>query len=98
MKLAWERLIRSIAEDRGIYYSEPVLDSAEDLNRQAVEGTLVARTVKGDIFDDTTALVAEPVEVVKLLSPLSSRNVSIIWCVGLNYLEHGMLLTKTLNL
>jgi len=82
-----------VAEDGDIYYGEPVLDGAGDINRQAVEGTLVARTVKDDIFDDTATQAAEPVKVVKLLSPLSSGNVLIIWCVGLNYLEHGMLPT-----
>lgn len=42
-----------MALDGDDYYGEPVLDGGEDTKRQAIQGTLVAITVKGGILNRT---------------------------------------------
>lgn len=92
MSVAWERLIRFVAEDGRIVRGEPILpDAAFDLGT-TTEGTrLQARIINGDDIYDTTGktlVTDEVVTVKKLLGPLAQADVPILRCVGLNYQKH----------
>ncbi len=94
MQLAWERLIRFVGEDGQVYLGEPLLDDDSSVNQQAADGELRAKVLEGDLFDENAKLAKE-IKVVKLLSPLTSTEVPIVRCVGLNYVEHGLSHLKT---
>jgi 2-keto-4-pentenoate hydratase/2-oxohepta-3-ene-1,7-dioic acid hydratase in catechol pathway len=93
MGVAWERLIRFVAEDGNTYRGEPILPSPDfDLGTTTEATKLQAKVIKGDDIYDTTGrgcIVTEEVKTVKqLLGPLSRADVPILRCVGLNYAKH----------
>ena len=93
MAVAWERLIRFVAEDGNTYRGEPILPSPDfDLGTTTEKTKLQAKVIKGDDIYDTTGtgcVVTEEVKTVKhLLGPLSQADVPILRCVGLNYAKH----------
>jgi hypothetical protein len=56
------------------------------------EDKIHARVLKGDDIYDTTGtthLTDETVTVAKILGPLTSAEVPILRCVGLNYAKHS---------
>ena len=93
MKVAWQRLIRFVATDGRVLRGEPILPSPNfDLGDTTEETGLKARVIEGDdIYDSTgtTRVTDEIVTVKTLLGPLSSTDVPIIRCVGLNYATHS---------
>lgn len=92
MAVAWERLIRFVAEDGHVLYGEPILPSPDfDLGTTPEDTKLQARLIKGDDLYDTTGKTVvsdEVVTVKKLLGPLAQADIPILRCVGLNYAKH----------
>lgn len=92
MSLPWKRLIRFISTDGQILYGEPILSSPDqDLGFVVEADGLKAKVLAGDdIYDVTgkTKLTDQIVTVKKLLGPLTSKQVPILRCVGLNYAKH----------
>lgn len=92
MSVAWERLIRFIAEDGRVLRGEPILPTPDfDLGTTTAETKLQAKVIQGDDMYDTTGkttVTDEVVTVQKLLGPLAQRDVPILRCVGLNYVKH----------
>lgn len=92
MTIAWERLIRFVAEDGRTLRGEPILPSPDfDLGTTTEATGLQARVIAGDdIYDTTgkTVVTDEVVTVRRLLGPLSQADVPILRCVGLNYAKH----------
>lgn len=92
MSIAWERLIRFVAEDGRILRGEPILPTPDfDLGTTTEETKLQAKVIQGeDIYDTTgkTVVTDEVVTVKKLLGPLAQADVPILRCVGLNYAKH----------
>lgn len=92
MPVAWERLIRFVADDGRILRGEPILPSPDfDLGSTTEDTKLQARVIQGeDIYDTTgkTVVTDEVVTVTKLLGPLTQADVPILRCVGLNYAKH----------
>lgn len=93
MNVAWERLIRFISTDDLVLWGEPILPHAEfDLGTTTAETCLQAKVLRGnDIYDTTgaTQVTEEVVTVRELLGPLTSGDVPILRCVGLNYKTHS---------
>ena len=93
MKVAWERLIRFVATDGRVLRGEPILPSSDfDLGDTTEETGLKAKVIDGDDIYDTsgkTKVTDEIVTVKQLLGPLTSSDVPILRCVGLNYATHG---------
>lgn len=92
MAVAWERLIRFVAEDGRTLYGEPILPSLDfDLGTTTEHTKLQAKLIQGDDLYDTTGKTVvsdEVVTVKKLLGPLAQSDVPILRCVGLNYAKH----------
>lgn len=92
MSIAWERLIRFVAEDGRVLRGEPILPTPDfDLGTTTAETKLQAKVIQGDdIYDTTgkTVVSEEVVTVQKLLGPLAPSDVPILRCVGLNYVKH----------
>lgn len=92
MPVAWERLIRFVAEDGRVLRGEPILPSPDfDLGTTTEETKLQAKVIQGeDIYDTTgkTVVTDEVVTVKTLLGPLAQADVPILRCVGLNYAKH----------
>ncbi|KAI5919537.1 hypothetical protein F4810DRAFT_687248 [Camillea tinctor] len=92
MKVAWERLIRFVGTDGRVYRGEPILPNPDfDLGTTTASTQLQARVISGsDIYDVTgeTKVTDEIVTVKELLGPLTSNDVDILRCVGLNYAKH----------
>lgn len=93
MKTAWQRLIRFEAAEGSTLVGEPIMPSPDfDLGNTTPGTKLRAKVIRGtDLFDTTgaTQVTNEVVTVKRLLGPLSSENVPIIRCVGLNYATHS---------
>lgn len=93
MCVAWERLIRFVADDGRTLYGEPILPSADfDIGDTDEKTLLRARVLQGqDIYDTTgaTKLTDEIVTVQTLLGPLTPADVPVIRCIGLNYATHS---------
>lgn len=94
MPVAWKRLIRFIANDGRVLYGEPILPRPDfDLGQALHDVKLEAKVIeRQDIYDTTGATKAtdEVVMVKKILGPLTSRDVPILRCIGLNYATHSM--------
>lgn len=92
MSVAWERLIRFVAEDGRVLRGEPILPDADfDLGTTTEDTKLEAKIIEGDDIYDTTGktlVTDEVVTVKKLLGPLAQADVPILRCVGLNYQKH----------
>jgi len=93
MRVAWKRLIRFEAADGRILYGEPNLSSDDyDLGHMKENDKLTAYVIKGqDIFSEAgdTYVSGELVDVKKILGPLTTTEVPILRCVGLNYAKHS---------
>jgi hypothetical protein len=89
----WNRLIRFIATDERLLRGEPILPSADfDVGTTTEETGLKAKVISvanGDIFDPSTQLTDEVVTVKKLLGPVTTEEVPIIRCIGLNFIKHS---------
>ncbi|KAJ4264145.1 hypothetical protein NW764_015953 [Fusarium oxysporum] len=85
--MTWTRLIRFFDEEDRLCYGEPQIEQANDLPRLLTEGNLLARELIGDSpFSSTPS--NNLLRVKRLVGPLSTKDVPIIRCVGLNYGEH----------
>ncbi|SPJ77040.1 related to bifunctional 4-hydroxyphenylacetate degradation enzyme [Fusarium torulosum] len=85
--MAWSRLIRFLDQEDQVRLGDAVADSAQNLASLLEAGNLTANELVG-----TSLFNAKPtgkvVQVKKLLGPLTSHDVPIIRCVGLNYAKH----------
>ncbi|KAM0241510.1 hypothetical protein ACHAP5_007549 [Fusarium lateritium] len=92
MKVAWQRLIRFLSTDGRVLRGEPILPTPDfDLGNTTEETKLQARIIEGDDIYNTTGVTRvtdEVVTVKTLLGPLTSSEVPILRCVGLNYATH----------
>ncbi|ROW10924.1 hypothetical protein VMCG_01019 [Cytospora schulzeri] len=99
MRTAWQRLIRFVATDGGIYYGEPLMPSPDfDMGSTTEDTQLQAKVIQGEDLYDTsgvTKVTDKIVTVKKLLGPLAPRDVPILRCIGLNYAKHSNALPKT---
>lgn len=88
--VVWERLIRFEASDGGTYFGQPIIQNErEDIASIADSGELQAAVIEGDdVFADSATVTPNVKKVHKLLGPLTSSEVPIIRCVGLNYQKH----------
>jgi len=88
----WDRLIRYVsARDGQTRYGEPIVaggESKPDIDALAQKGGLKVKVLAG-----ATPILAEPTgeedEVKTLLGPLTSKDVPIVRCTGLNYKTHS---------
>lgn len=86
---AWSRLIRYVsAKDGKIHYGEPIVSDKDDIDALAQKGALKVKILEG-----ATAISATPTgeedEVKTLLGPLTSSEVPLVRCIGLNYKTHS---------
>ncbi|KAI4637444.1 hypothetical protein J4E83_000260 [Alternaria metachromatica] len=88
----WDRLIRFIATDGRELRGQPILPSPEfDVGTTTEETGLKAKVIdvkNDDIFDPATTVTDEEVTVKKLLGPVTTDEVPIIRCIGLNFIKH----------
>jgi hypothetical protein len=95
----WDRLIRFIATDGRELRGEPILPSADfDVGTTTEETGLTAKVIEvanGDIFAAETKITDEVVTVKKLLGPVTVDEVPIIRCIGLNFIKHSALPTRS---
>ncbi|KAH6877744.1 fumarylacetoacetate hydrolase family protein-like protein [Alternaria rosae] len=88
----WDRLIRFIATDGRELRGQPILPSPEfDVGTTTEETRLKAKVIdvkNNDIFDPATKVTDEDVTVKKLLGPVTTDEVPIIRCIGLNFIKH----------
>ncbi|KAI4956425.1 hypothetical protein J4E91_000636 [Alternaria rosae] len=88
----WDRLIRFIATDGRELRGQPILPSPEfDVGTTTEETGLKAKVIdvkNNDIFDPATKVTDEEVTVKKLLGPVTTDEVPIIRCIGLNFIKH----------
>ena len=90
MKPVWDRLVRFEGADGKTYYGQPIIASADDLDKQVAAGTLQAKVLEGDdIFAETAVLTNTTINIKKLLGPLTAEDVPIMRCIGLNYMGHS---------
>ena len=87
---SWDRLVRYIsAKDGKIRYGEPIVSDAKpDIDQLAQDGKLEVKILEGPTPLQATA-TGEQDQVKQLLSPLTSKDVPIIRCSGLNYSSHS---------
>jgi hypothetical protein len=89
----WDRLIRFISTDGRELRGEPILPSADfDVGTTTEETGLTAKIIdvaNGDIFAAETKVTDEVVTVKKLLGPVTTDEVPIIRCIGLNFIKHS---------
>lgn len=89
----WNRLIRFIAADGRELRGEPILPSPDFDVGSTTEATglkaKVIQVANGDIFDPATKVTDEQVAVKKLLGPVTTDEVPIIRCIGLNFIKHS---------
>ena len=90
----WDRLIRFIATDGRELRGEPILPSPDfDVGTTTEETGLKAKVIQvanNDVFDPSTKVTDEEVTVKKLLGPVTTDEVPIIRCIGLNFIKHSM--------
>ena len=89
----WDRLIRFIATDGRELRGQPILPSTDFDVGSTTEATgLKAKVISvanGDIFSADTKVTDEEVTVKKLLGPVTTDEVPIIRCIGLNFIKHS---------
>ncbi|KAK2595123.1 hypothetical protein QQS21_007149 [Conoideocrella luteorostrata] len=85
----WTHLIRFIAaEDGQIHLGEVYRSECVDVGLAAFQGkTLSAKLITGSVFDGR--ITPKVLTVQRLLPPLSTGDVPIIRCMGLNYRDHA---------
>ena len=86
----WERLIRFEDDSGVVYYGEPIIADACDLEEVLHGGSLEAKGLDGPGPFDLTYTGAVH-KVRKLLGLLTPDDVPIVKCVGLNYMKHSKL-------
>lgn len=80
----WTRLVRFVDEQGQERLGQPV-DEKIDVGLAIAAGEKVeAFLISGDIYDGT--VTPQKTTIVKLLSPVSRNDVSIIRCLGLNFM------------
>lgn len=85
----WKRLVRFNDVHGNIRYGDPILESENaDIAALARDGKLKVKVCEGSgpLFCKPTD---EEATVEKLLGPLESKDVPIIYCIGLNYKAHS---------
>lgn len=94
--MAFELLIRFIAEDGQCHFGEPLISSAEELQAHLAQGILKARLLQGlegrRYLDFEAASPIHPEKIVavkQLVGPLNAEHVPIVRCIGLNYVKHS---------
>ena len=89
----WDRLIRFIATDGRELRGQPILPSPDFDVGSTTEATGLKANVisvsNGDIFSVDTKVTDEEVTVKKLLGPVTTDEVPIIRCIGLNFIKHS---------
>jgi hypothetical protein len=95
MPPSWKRLIRFESTDGKVLRGEPILPSPDfDVGSTTEETGLKAKVISvanNDIFDPATKVTDEEVTVKKLLGPVTTEEVPIIRCIGLNFKKHSTL-------
>lgn len=90
---SWKRLIRFESTDGQILRGEPILPTPDfDVGQTTEETGLKAHVIdvaNGDIFDPATKVTDEVATVKKLLGPVTTDEVPIIRCIGLNFIKHS---------
>ena len=93
MSPSWKRLIRFESTDGKVLRGEPILPSPDfDVGSTTEETGLKAKVISvanNDIFDPETKVTNEEVTVKKLLGPVTTEEVPIIRCIGLNFKKHS---------
>lgn len=86
--MSWQRLIRFTDVAGEEKYGEPIIDHADNLQALVERGLLSASvwTGHGPFGLQHTG---EQCKVQKLLPVLTSADVPIIKCIGLNYAKHS---------
>jgi hypothetical protein len=91
---SWDRLIRFVSTDGKTLRGEPILPSPDfDVGTTTEETKLQAKVISvanDDIFDEGTKVTDEIVTVKTLLGPVTTAEVPIIRCIGLNFIKHSM--------
>ena len=86
--MAWSRLIRFIDDNDRTVFGEPCIENASELNAKLETGDLFAKELKGDDLFNLSA-PGEKIHVKKLAGVLTSEDVPIVKCIGLNYMKHS---------
>lgn len=88
----WDRLIRFIATDGRELRGEPILPTPDfDVGKTSESTGLQAKVIQvanHDIFDSATKVTDEIATVKTLLGPVTTAEVPIIRCIGLNFIKH----------
>jgi hypothetical protein len=89
----WDRLIRFVATDGRELRGEPILPSEDfDVGTTTEETALKAKVIQvanNDVFDPSTKVTDEEVTVKRVLGPVTTEEVPIIRCIGLNFIKHS---------
>ncbi|KAK9311059.1 hypothetical protein V1524DRAFT_109504 [Lipomyces starkeyi] len=90
---SWKRLIRfTSGADETVLFGEPIVDDKDDVSKIYETGNLKARVIRvgddNDIYSNQALVTDIILPATKLLGPLAAKQVSIIRCIGLNYLKH----------
>ena len=88
--MSWQRLIKFEDAEGKVHFGEPVVDGDKDveINDVLQSSTLKAKCYSGPSIFSTTA-TDQVVEVKKILPLLSTDDVPIVKCIGLNYMKHS---------
>jgi hypothetical protein len=90
---SWKRLIRFESRDGKILRGEPILPSPDfDVGKTTEETGLKAKVIdvaNDDIFDPATKVTDQEATVKRLLGPVTTDEVPIIRCIGLNFIKHS---------
>jgi hypothetical protein len=91
---SWKRLVRFESTDGKTLRGEPILPSPDfDVGSTTEETGLKAKVIEvanNDIFDPATKVTDQEATVKKLLGPVTTDEVPIIRCIGLNFIKHSM--------
>ncbi|KPI34554.1 Ureidoglycolate lyase [Cyphellophora attinorum] len=86
--MTYGRLIRFLDEDSVEHYGEPIIDHADDLLVRASEQILQATVLTGTSIFTLDSRTTGTKKVAQILPLLTSSEVPLIRCIGLNYLKH----------
>lgn len=87
--VAWNRLVRFNDAEGRVRYGEPILEQDDaDIAALARDGKLKVKVCEGS-GPLSCKLTDEEAKVEKLLGPLESKDVPLIYCIGLNYKAHS---------
>jgi hypothetical protein len=85
----WNRLVRFNDAQGNIRYGEPILETEDaDIATLARDGKLKVKVCEGS-GPLSCKPTDEEAKVEKLLGPLESKDVPLIYCIGLNYKAHS---------